>query len=171
MKEEFVLKPLAPTRARSAVLIDVVAVAGAMTLAAWARIPLPFSPVPVTMQTLVALVAGFAVGPARATAGMSLYLACGIVGAPVFAAPSLGPTLGYLLAFVAVPWTVTRWRNTATAVTIGSLVIYAIGAAWLALWLRCSPLQALAVGVAPFLPGDTLKALVAAALAERLRRQ
>jgi len=160
---------LNPAPSRATDLLEVAAVAGAMTLGAWARVYLPFSPVPVTLQTLVVLYAGFAVRPSRAAWGMLLYMACGTVGLPVLAAP-FGPTFGYLLAFVAVPWIAGRTRIPAVGMIAGTLVIYGCGAAWLALWLKCSPGHAVAAGVLPFLPGDAFKLLIAAKLAERYRR-
>jgi len=149
-------------------IMDVVAVAGAVAVGAWARVPLPFSPVPVTLQTLPVLLAAFAVGPRRATAGLLMYLGLGLVGAPLFAMP-FGPTLGYLLAFIAVPSVVTRFRDPATGLVAGSLLIYAMGATWLWLWLGSTPWTAVMLGVVPFLPGDALKVLVAYRLVRYLR--
>jgi len=160
------LHPLA--RCDSAVL-DVVAVAGAVALGAWARVPLPFSPVPVTLQTLPVLLAGFAVGRGRATTGLALYLALGLAGAPLFAT-TVGPTLGYLVAFLGVPYVVERFRAPAAGLVAGTMLIYALGATWLAFWLRCTPAEAMMVGVVPFLPGDVLKIFAAHRVVRWIRR-
>ena len=154
---------------RESAVLDIIAVAGAVALGAWARIPLPFSPVPVTLQTLPVLLAGFAVGRFRATAGLLLYLGLGLAGAPIFAT-SFGVTLGYLLGFVAVPSIVTRFRNPAVGLIVGSLVVYATGATWLCLSLGRSPFEAFMLGVVPFFPGDVLKVVAAYRVAAWLRR-
>lgn len=158
-------------------LLDIVAVAGAVMLGAWVRIPLPFSPVPITMQTLPVLLAGVAVGQRRATAGILLYVALGLIPyfalgmdkAPFFAAP-VGPTLGYLAAFAAVPWLITRCRNLAAGIAAATGIIYVFGAAWLAIWTGQGLPHAVLVGIVPFLPGDILKAAAAYRLAVWARR-
>ena len=118
---------------------EVLAVTGAMAIAAWIRIPLPFSPVPLTMQTLVVLLAPFLVGPCRSSMAMALYVGLGLSGIPILTQP-FGPTFGYLIAFMAIPWLVSRFSNTATAMLAGTCLIYALGAAWLAFWMRLSPM-------------------------------
>ena len=153
---------------RRQAVLDVIAVAGAVMLGAWARIPLPFSPVPATLQTLPVLLAAFAVGRFRATAGVLLYVGLGLAGVPLFAT-AFGPTFGYLLAFVAVPSVVTRFRHPAVGMVAGTAVIYGSGALWLSLWLSCTAGQAIVMGVLPFLPGDLLKLLVAYRLAKWMR--
>lgn len=150
--------------------LSVLAVAGAATLAAWVKIPLPFTPVPLSLQTLVVLLAPFAVGRGRATAGMMLYLGLGALGAPIFTTP-FGPTAGYLLGFIAVPWVIGRFRSPAHGILAASLTIYAFGALWLSIWLQVSPMTAVLLGVAPYLPGDILKAVAAYGLINYARPQ
>jgi biotin transport system substrate-specific component len=144
-------------------LLCVLAVAGAVTLGAYVRIPLPAPLPPITLQTLPVLLAGLAVGRTRATAGLLLYLALGFAGAPIFAS-AFGPTVGYLLAFALAPAVVMRFRNPALGLLAATGLIYLFGAAWLAVWLQCSPWHAVLIGVLPFLPGDALKAVVACRL-------
>ena len=153
---------------RTSAVLDVVAVAGAVALGACVRIPLPFTPAPITLQTFPVLLAAYAVGRHRAMAGMLLYLLLGFAGAPLFAAP-FGPTFGYLLAFAAAPWVTTRFRSPAHGILAATLLIYAAGATGLCLWLRCTPWQALVLGVFPFLAGDALKAVAAYHLVDRVR--
>lgn len=141
-------------------VLEVAAVAGAVAVGALVRLPLPFTPVPVTLQTLPVLLAGFAVGRQRATGGMLLYLALGLAGVPLFAATS-GATFGYLLAFAAVPSVTLRFRSPAYGILAGTLVIYALGAMWLCLWTPVSPRFAVVAGILPFLPGDAVKAVAA----------
>jgi biotin transport system substrate-specific component len=139
------------------------------------RIPLPFTPVPITGQTFGALLVGAALGARRGLASMSLYLLLGALGLPFFAggqsglAYLAGPTLGYLLGFVVAAWSVGRLaeggleRNLRTSLLpflVGTLFIYICGAGWLALSMGIQ--QAILLGVVPFLIGDALKIVLAA---------
>jgi len=136
-------------------------------LAAQVRIPLPFSPVPITLQTFAVLLGGALLGPWAGAGAQALYLTCGALGIPVFAASLSGlggPTTGYLLAFpLAALVTGAAFRTHHTALRIAGLVgasalILGLGAAWLALFTGKPLAAALALGVVPFLPGDALKA-------------
>lgn len=167
MRNEMILNPIDVRRESSAVL-DMCAVAGAMTLAAWAKVWLPFSPVPVSMQTLVVLLAGFAVGPTRATSGMILYAALGALGAPVLTQP-FGPSFGYIIAFALVPPLMAQFRSPAAGALAATGLIYALGAGWLAWWMNLSLSAAFVMGVAPFLFGDVLKAALACKLSPYIR--
>ena len=152
-------------------------------LGAQVAVRLPFSPVPVTLQVLVVLVAGLALGSRRGFASQVAYLSAGVAGLPVFAggasgpAVILGPTGGYLVAFplaaLAAGWISERLNQTGrTGLLLASLaavgIIYAAGVVWLANWLRASgSTSALAsawqMGAAPFLVGDLVKAVCASA--------
>jgi len=156
----------------------VLALAGSALLTLSAKVQVPFSPVPMTMQTLVVLLLGMALGPRLGTAAVLLYLAEGAAGLPVFAgtpakgigiAYMLGPTGGYLLGFAFAAalagWIVERRRDgagLALAVIGGMVVIYAPGALWLAGFVGMA--QAISLGIVPFLLGDLLKAALAMAL-------
>ena len=145
-------------------------------LAQW-EARLPFSPVPVTGQTLGVLLAGAALGGRRAFQAMLLYLGAGVAGLPLFsggaAGPAwlLGPTGGYLAAFPLAAWTAGRlaergwdrspWKALA-AMAAGNLALYLPGLAWLSLYV--GPAQAPALGLTPFLVGDLAKIVLAAAL-------
>lgn len=150
--------------------------AGALltALLAQARIPLPFTPVPLTGQTFAVLLAGAALGSRRGAASMLLYLLFGSMGLPFFAGGQggwtylAGPTLGYLLGFIAAAWLTGRLaerglerslRTSLLPFLAGTLVIYLCGAAWLALSLGVQ--KALLLGVAPFVIGDLLKIALA----------
>jgi biotin transport system substrate-specific component len=151
-------------------------------------IPLPFSPVPVALQNLFAVLAGLCLGPFLGSLSVALYLAAGALGAPVFAGVSggiarlLGPTGGYLLgylfaAFVAGlvvgrPRTDRRsplWRLI-LATALALLVVYVPGMLRLKQLMDIGWVQALVGGLLPFLPGDAAKAVVAVMIAPRLRR-
>ena len=169
---------LARPRSRAVVLTGVVGFAAALALASQVAIPLPGTPVPLTLQPMLVLLAGLWLGPRAAVASMVLYLAAGAAGLPVFtpggapgAARLLGPTGGYLLAYPLAAF-VTGWlgeRATGYAARLaaavaGILVIYAGGLAQLAV-LTGSLQQAAVLGVVPFAALDAVKALLAAALA------
>ncbi len=152
----------------------------AVALAAASRIivPLSFTPVPVSAQTFVVLVAGALLGARRAGAGGLTYLAFGVAGVPWFAITG-GATLGYIAGFAVAGWLVGRaaeagmlaHRGRALAVMAGAhLVIYVLGATVLAFVIGVGAPQAFALGVAPFLIGDTIKVVAAAAIAPALLR-
>ncbi len=146
-----------------------------VALLAQVRIPLPFTPVPVTGQTLGVLLVAAALGFRRGTASLGLYVTAGIAGLPFFTgggaglAALTGPTGGYLVGFVAAAalvgflaergWDRT-WYKVAALFSLGSLVIYFFGAAYLSTLIGLD--KAWAAGVLPFIPGDILKAALAA---------
>lgn len=149
-------------------------IAGTILLAISAKIQIPFFPVPLTMQTFVVLLIGFAFGWRLGGLTVLAYLAEGAAGLPVFAgtpekgigiAYMAGPTGGYLLGFLAAAvvtgflaekrWDRT-WLGAAAAALIGLTVIYAFGLLWLgtiAGWDK----PVLEWGLLPFLPGEALK--------------
>ena len=166
-------------------LLAVFAGAGFVALLAQVALPLPFTPVPVTLQTLGVLLVGAALGSRLGAEALGLYLAAGVAGLPVFAGGGaglawlLGPTGGYLLGFVAAAWLVgalversgsgRRPLPTFLAMLAASAAIYAFGLAGLAGWtlLVGKPVSLpglLALGFYPFALGDLLKAALAAAL-------
>ncbi len=162
----------APAQAWTRDIVLVVAFSLLNALCAQIAFPLPGTPVPVTGQTFGVLLTGALLGPRLGAAALGLYLAEGACGLPVFAPGGGGPfTLGYLAAFplaaALVGWLAARgWdRRPLTmllAMALGSLVIYTCGAGWLAHFVGTS--HVLALGVLPYLPGDILKALLAAGL-------
>lgn len=145
-----------------------------MAVLAQVAVPLPFTPVPLSLATFVALLSGAALGPARAATSMTLYLALGVAGVPVFAGQgsgwafsSFGYVIGYILAAVVVGALARRGadrRPTATvgATLLGSLCVYACGVPWLMGFLGVDLGRALALGVVPFLIGDAVKSVAAA---------
>jgi biotin transport system substrate-specific component len=150
-----------------------------VALSAQVVIPLPFTPVPITLQTFAVLLTGALLGSRLGAAALALYLAEGAVGLPFFRGGNGGwlylavsPTAGYLLAYPLAAFVTGRlaergwdrkFLTAAAAIAVGSLVILFGG--WLGL-LRFYPAgQAFALGVVPFIVGDIVKiALAAAAL-------
>ena len=141
-----------------------------IAISAQISIYLPFSPVPITGQTLIILLAGLVLGKNRGTAAVAIYLLQGASGLPFFAggksglATLFGPTGGYLFGFLAAVYIVgmlseLRFKRSlfqaATALVIGNTIIYIFGLVWLARFIGES--QALQLGLYPFLAGDLLK--------------
>ena len=171
---------LSRPRSVPATIIGIVGFAVALAAASQVAIPLPGTPVPITLQPLLVVLAGFWLGPVAGAASMALYLVAGAAGLPVFApvgAPGLarllGPTGGYLIAYPAAAfvsgWLLGRSRGfamRALAAVVGIAFIYLGGAAQLAL-LTGSMARAFAWGIVPFVALDLVKALVAALLAPR----
>ncbi len=167
---------LRPFTARHALLYDAGLVLGGTILvslsAQWA-IPLPFSPIPITGQTLAVLLVGALLGARRGTLCLLTYLLEGSAGLPVFAGGRagvgvlFGPTGGYLLGFVAAAW-VSGWlaergwdrrRGTAfLAMALGNLAIYVFGMAWLSRFAGGG--HVVELGLLPFVPGDILKLII-----------
>lgn len=165
----------------STLVRDVAVVLGGVLLTAASAqlvIPLPFTPVPITGQTFAVLLTAAALGPLRGTLTQALYVLLGL-GLPFYAEASSGPEVifgasgGYLVAFplvgLAVGWLARQgWdRNawgTAGAFLVGSALIYAVGVPWLAVVHGLDVGTALSQGLVPFVPGDVIKALVAAGL-------
>jgi biotin transport system substrate-specific component len=141
-------------------------------LATHVAIPLPFSPVPVTGQTMAVLVAGAMLGPIAGPLSQGLFIALGATGVTAFAGGAFtGFTGGYLIGFVLAALmvgAVTRRTNSVFAVGAGmaaaSAVILACGATWLCIVQGLSVHEAVTVGVLPFVPGDILKLFGALAI-------
>lgn len=144
------------------------------------RIPLGFTPVPVTGQTLAVLLSGAVLGAKRGAASQALYLVLGMIGLPFYSngtggwTVATGPTMGYLVGFIVAAAIVGRLAehrhdrsvlSSIAAMTLGSMLIYVFGASWLAISLNI-PLasgdtNAISLGVAPFLIGDFVKMCLA----------
>ena len=167
---------------KTGLLADAVLVASGaalIALAAQVSIPLPFTPVPITGQTFAVLLVGSSLGTVRGGASGSLYLLVGLLGVPVYADGTggwdvvAGATGGYLIAFpiaaALTGWLAEqrwdrRFNSAIGAMLTGTVVIYAIGLAWLALELDTGLEKTLELGFYPFVVGDMLKLYLAAAL-------
>ncbi len=187
---------MAKTTARSAVLPFLygsvarnfsLVVAASLFMAVCARIsvPLPFTPIPLTLGNFAVLLIGLVLGGQRGMAAMLLYLAEGAAGLPVFSpagpgglAQLLGPTGGYLMAYPAAAfaagWIAGRWRRAfsklALAALAGEIVLFTGGVAWLMALTHAPLAQAAWFGLYPFLFAEVIKVLSAAELATRLPR-
>lgn len=140
-------------------------------LGALVAVPLGVTPVPMTLQTLFVLLAGAMLGPVAGASSQLLYLALGVAGVPVFALGGaglpwvFGPTGGYLMAFPMAA-ALTGWiagragkvLRTSVAFLAGTLVIFALGAAWLSVVTDLGSGALFAAAVQPFIPGAVAKA-------------
>jgi biotin transport system substrate-specific component len=175
--------PLTDSRPRPLTVRRVVGIGlGALVvaLAAQVVVPVPFSPVPMTLQPLAVLVVGGLLGAGGGLAALVLYLLLGVLGLPVFAGGSsgllhlMGPTGGYLLAFPLAAATAGALTGrldaerpsvlrVLLACALGMVIIHVGGVAQLAL-LGGDPRLAFRIGFVPFLTGDLLKVGLAAGL-------
>jgi len=174
-------------------LLQVAAVlffAALIAAAAQVSLPLPWTPVPLTLQPTIVLLSAAVLGSRLGTACLAVYLAAGAAGLPVFAwspwlVPGvgrfLGPTGGYLLAYPVAAYLVgslaergldRRYMTAVGAMVIGLAVIYLGGVAWLAVLHAPlgTPGAAVTLGVYPFFFADLAKLMVAGALLPGLRR-
>jgi len=148
-------------------------------------IPLPFTPVPMSMAPFAVLLLGLVLSPGMAAAALLAYLGEGVVGLPVFAPQGpgglvhlLGPTGGYLMAFPLGAFVIASiYRRTskgfsaaAASALSGSVIMIGGGALWLMLITHSSLNAVLAIAVVPFLAADAVKILAAAALAKGWQR-
>ena len=143
-------------------------------LSAYVAVPLGVTPVPMTLQTLVVLLAGGLLGPVAGAASQLVYLGMGVAGVPVFAMGGagfpwlFGPTGGYLMAFPLAAalsgWIAGRERGrlrVGLALAVATTVIFALGAGWLAAVTDRSFDAVIGAAVQPFLPGAVIKAAIA----------
>jgi biotin transport system substrate-specific component len=176
---------------RTAIRVASVLLLAAMTAAAaQVSVPLPFTPVPFTLQPMVVLLGGAVLGARLGMAAQVLYLIAGIAGLPVFAASAvlpqgmwrlLGPTGGYLMSYPFAAFLTgllaengfdRRYITSVLAMGTGLLVVFGCGVLWLAFFAHpAAGLDAaLRTGLYPFIPADIFKVLIAAAIMPALWR-
>ncbi len=155
-----------------------------VALCAHITIPLPFTPVPLTVQNFGVLLVGLMLGSRRGFAALALYLAEGAMGMPVFSpvgpggiAHLLGPTGGFLLAYPLVAWIAgcvmehgrKSFARAAMGGLLGEVVLFTGGLTWLAV-LTHSVAQAFRWGLYWFLFAEVIKVMMAAGIAARWQR-
>jgi len=157
-----------------------------VALCARVTVPLPFTPVPLTLQNFGVLTVGLLLGSRRGFAALALYLVEGAVGLPVFSPAILGsgithlvgPTGGFLMAYPLVAFTAgyiyehssRRFAWAASSAVVAELVLFAGGLSWLAV-LTNSVSLALKYGLYWFVFAEVIKVLMAAAVATRWHRR
>ena len=147
------------------------------------KIPLGFTPVPITLQTLVVLMSGAMLGPYYGALAMILYVVVGILGLPVFAGGGsgigavLGPTGGYLISYFIAAYAIGKivqmkkkpaFFDYVVAMVAGTIIIYVLGAGWGMVVTGLGIAAILAGWVFPFIIGDTIKLLAAAYIAKKV---
>jgi biotin transport system substrate-specific component len=157
----------------------VLAFATVIFIAGQIRIPLPFTPIPITLQTLAVYLGAAWLGAGRGVSGPLVFAIVAAAGLPVlsgFQAGLTGATAGYILGWMLAAFLIGRvlggkdlpaWRVAGT-MAVGSALVYTCGVLHLMLLLEVSFAQAMVMGFLPFLPGDTLK-IAAATAAYRSR--
>lgn len=145
-------------------------------------IPLPFSPVPISLTNFAIFLAIFILGMKSGTISFIIYLLLGAVGVPVFSSfrggfqVLAGPTGGYLIGFIflalimgfALDHFDRKLVPTIIGMIIGMAVCYAFGTVWLAKLLSLSFKEGLMMGVIPYLAGDAAKIIIAAIVGPKL---
>jgi len=155
-----------------------------VALCARLTVPLPFTPIPLTLQNFGVLLVGFMLGSRRGFAALAVYLAEGLAGMPVFnptgpggLAQLLGPTGGYLLAYPFVAalagWILESGARTflraATAGLLAEILLFASGISWLVVFTP-SFAQALRFGFYWFVFAEIIKVTLAAGITSGWRR-
>lgn len=165
----------------TAVMAAVICVLGPISMA------IPISPVPISLASMAVYLAVTVLGMKLGTLSCLIYLLLGLVGLPVFAGGSagaaklFGPTGGYLIGYLFLAliagafvgrYTENKWKSIAFAalgMVLGTMVLYALGTAWLAYSAGMDFQAALWAGVIPFIPGDLVKMVIAVLLGSAVR--
>lgn len=156
-----------------------------MCIAGPISIPLPFTPVPISLTNLVIYLACCVLGCKKGTISFIIYLCIGAIGLPVFSGFSgglsklAGPTGGYLIGFifcaVMTGLFVERFEEQIymypIGMALGTIVCYVFGTGWLAMQMHLGFVQALFMGVIPYLLGDGIKIAVSTLLGYTLRNK
>jgi biotin transport system substrate-specific component len=154
---------------------------------AYIQVPIPLSPVPVTLQVFFVLLAGSMLKSKWGSLSMIVYTLLGVAGLPVFSGGSsglgvlFGPTGGYIFGFIAAAFLIGKLAERAERaeksgiavnalnMSAGILVIYTLGVTQLMLVAEIGPGAALTLGVLPFIPGEIIKTAVAAYIASNYK--
>lgn len=167
-------------------VIGVISFIALTAAGAYIRIPLFFTPVPITLQTFFVILAGAFLGRKLGSLSQAGYLMIGIFGLPVFSgglygfARLFGPTGGYLIGFVLAAFVIGKllgndseapFLKIVGAMLVGLAILFTVGTFQLAYVFHISLDKAVALGVLPFIPGDIIKLLAAAAIYQRIQKQ
>lgn len=143
-------------------------------LGSFVRIPLPFSPVPVTLQTFFVLLSGALLGKKFGFISQALFVGMGVAGIPIFAVGGgvFGPTGGYLLSWLIIPvfcaTLISKMPKTFISFCgvffLCSIIILVLGSLYLSFYMNVGLPKAFSLGFLPFVAGDFLKSVIAAAI-------
>lgn len=143
------------------------------------RIPLPFTPVPITGQVLAVLLCGVLMGNIYGGLSMVLYLLIGFAGIPWFSGATcglpIGPTTGYIIGFIPaalfIGWITEQHNKTHLFLSLVGLmmtavfIVYLFGALHFAIFMKTGLKETISMAVLPFIPVDLFKAFIAAGIA------
>lgn len=158
--------------------------AAILCISSYISIPLPFSPVSITAQTLIINMIALLFSSKRAAMTVGIWILLGLVGVPVFSggagglAKIAGPTGGYIFAYFVVAVLIAAirgkkeklWQELLIVICLGIPLIYIIGMPWMMAVTGIGWKAALLTGVIPFIPGDIVKAVAAVFLCRPLKR-
>lgn len=177
---KYPVRPAAAELSRTALLVAM------LSVSSYIAFPLPFSPVPVSGQTIVINLIALVLTPKQAFKTVAVYLLAGAAGLPVFARGAsglgsfVGPGGGFLFGFLAAAVVISKLRELAGGkgsfklymlVTMAGIpVIYLCGAFWMASVTSLSPAKVLSAAVLPFIPGDIFKCAAASLAALALNK-
>ncbi len=153
------------------------------SLGAFVRIPLPFTPVPITLQTLFVLLSGAFLGSNLGAITQLSYILLGLSGLPIFTGAGsglfylFGPTGGYLFGFILASFFIGRFIKSSKnnllftfgLFCLADLIILSSGVIWLKFLFGYNLIKLLFIGLLPFIPGDLLKIVVAVGFYTRLK--
>lgn len=173
------------TRLTTSTMVAIALITAITCILAPLSIPIPISPVPITMTNLVLLISIYVLGVQNATISFLLYLLLGLAGLPVFSGFSggvgklAGPTGGYLIGFIFMVMIaglfVKKFPGNIFLHAIGmifaTIVTYAFGTLWLSLQMNTTFVAALSVGVLPYIVGDTAKIIIALIVGPLLKKR
>lgn len=169
---------------KTKVITTIALLVALLSVFSYLAIPIPFSPTPVTMQTLGILLIGLLLSPQYAALTVAIWIAMGAIGLPVFAkgtsglATLFGPTGGYIFGFLAcavfIAWARGKVPNAlrySIVAAIGNyIIIYSLGVLGLMFIAKLPFTAAIANGVLPFIVGDIIKIAIAVFVAMALQR-
>lgn len=170
--------------ARSMVRYEVLAAVFTAVIAVCSQLIIPIQPVPISLGTFAVLMAGGFLGKRFGTLSVIIYLLLGFAGAPVFAMAQsgvrvlAGPTGGFLVGYIVMAFVTGlvserlgySYRNLIIAMILGTLGCYALGIIWFMILTGSGIAGALTMCMLPFLPGDTVKILLASFLVNKYRK-
>ncbi|MFY9326069.1 MAG: biotin transporter BioY [Candidatus Nanopelagicales bacterium] len=166
-------------KTKVAAVVEISTLIGLTAISAQIAIYLPFTPVPLTLQTFVILLGAATVGAQRAAIAQFFYLTLALAGLPIMAdgqgglSAVYGATSGYLMGFIfaslavgyaANKYSTHKFKHVFFSYVVGSTIIYFFGVIGLALYAQISIITALTIGVLPFIIGDIAKAIAAGLL-------
>lgn len=152
-------------------------------IGAYISIPLPFSEVPIILQTMFTYLSGAILGGYLGAFSQVIYILIGVAGFPIFAGGGssisvlIGPSGGYLIGFIIAAFVIGELKKVKGGVVwlficmvVGTIIIYVLGVVQLMNWTKISLNQAILIGVLPFIFGDLIKVFIATYITQRIEK-